>query len=311
MGEIDAEQLVKNIETYGSAQGPEDSSPVPQKAEADDLKAPGSVEAQQTPQHPWSGWKSPEDLLKHKLEYTANGKAVNEDIATILKRASQGYHYAQRMNELNSKESEWAEKLRAAEESAARWSKFDEYARQNPAWYEHWQRAYENRSQNMTEASSSDANIEQRVNALLEQRLEPFKKMLDEAEQRKLQEQVQSEDRQLEETVKSIRAKYSDIDFDATDPESGKSLEYKILEYGVQNGIKSFETAFKAFYHDNLVKREIERAKEGWSKEKQTQTKAGIIDQKSTPSKSPKTPDVRGMSYDQITDLAAKSLGFN
>jgi hypothetical protein len=303
--DINAEELVKNIETFGTAEG--DTTVAKTEAVESD------VSSEKTPEVSALQFKTMEDLLKHKLEYTADGgKKINEDLQTILRRASQGYHYAQRLNEVNTREADWKEKLQKAEELNGKWSRFDEYAQKNPEWYTHWEQAWLNRGQNPNEAQEHAGGIdESRINALLEERLKPFSQYMTEIEQQKVAQSRNDEDRALEEQVKSIRTKYSDIDFDATDPESGKSLEYKVLEFGVQNGIKSFDTAFKAFYHDQLVKREVERSKANASTERQENAKAGIIERRSTPSKSGPTPNLKSMSWDQATEFAAKSLGIN
>ena len=302
--DINAEELVKNIETFGTAEG--DTT----VAKTETVES--EVSSEKTPEVSALQFKTMEDLLKHKLEYTADGgKKINEDLQTILRRASQGYHYAQRLNEVNTREADWKEKLQKAEELNGKWSRFDEYAQKNPEWYTHWEQAWLNRDKNPSQLQDPSALDESRINALLEERLKPFSQYMTEIEQQKVAQSRNDEDRALEEQVKSIRTKYSDIDFDATDPESGKSLEYKVLEFGVQNGIKSFDTAFKAFYHDQLVKREVERSKANASTERQENAKAGIIERRSTPSKSGPTPNLKSMSWDQATEFAAKSLGIN
>jgi hypothetical protein len=303
MSDIDAAQLVQNIEKYGSAEGEPEAAPK-------EVVEVAPKEAVTTP----SGYsfKTADELLKHQLEYTADGgKKIKEDIATILKRASQGYHYAQKMQAVGQTEKEWAEKVKAAQEASEKWGKFDAYAKENPQWYEHWQRAWEARANGVSpeapQGTEPDA-IEARVQALLEQKLAPIQQHYDSLKEQEQRKAILDEDKQFESEVTSIRKKYADIDFDATDPDSGKSLEYKVLEFGVQNNIKSFEKAFKAFYHDELVKREVERAKEGWTKEGQAQKKAGIIDIRSTPN-AKGAPNLAGLNYEEITRLAAKELG--
>ena len=300
MPELNGEEIVSNIEKYGSADG----DPNAPKETPPEKSAEGT-----TPEPQGFSFKTEEDLFKHKLKYKADSKEVEEDIGTILKRASQGYHWAQKMNQLNTERAEWETKLKTAEELTGKWSKFDEYAKQNPAWYQHWEQAWQQRGQNQAEPLSSDGNIDQRVNALLEERLAPFKQYMDEVNLQKQKDQLQNEDKALDEQVRSIREKYKDIDFDATDPESGKSLEFKILEFGSQNGIKTFDAAFKAFYHDELVKRAVEQRKDELAKQTQAQTKAGIVPP-GTPGQKP-PPNLKGLNHDQLAALAAKEFGLN
>lgn len=301
--ELDGEKIVENIEKYGHADGDPNAAPEP-------VASPEEKPAEPVQETPQFNFKSMEDLLKHQLEYAANGKQVKEDLQTILKRASQGYNYAQEMGRLTTERAGWETKVKTAEELHGKWGPYDEYAKKNPEWYQHWQKAWESRGQNPELPQSDQGNIEARLNAILEQKLQPVNELLSSHEQRKQQEALEVEDRQLDSDVKSIREKYKDLDFDATDPESGKSLEFKVLEFMSQNNMKSFTTAFKAFYHDELVKREVEKAKADKSSEIQGRTKAGIIDPKSTSGKRAE-PNLKGMNWDQLTDLAAKSLNIN
>jgi hypothetical protein len=300
--ELDAEKMVENIEKYGSAEGDPGAKTTAEKPVEE---AGQQIDAAPAPTG--FSFKSPDELLKHKLKYKADEKEVEEDIQTILKRASLGYHAAQKMNQFNTERSQWEEKVKAAEALNQKWSRYDEYAKQNPDWYNHWEQAWQNRGQNLAEPQTADGNIEARINALLEDRLKPVNELLSHHEQQKLQERVQSEDRDLEQAIMSIRKSHPDIDFDATDPESGKSLEFKVMEFGVKQGIKDFGVAFKAFYHDELVKRAAEKAKDALSKETQTKVKAGIVPEK-TSSQKP-APNLKGLNYDQTMQLAAKELG--
>ena len=307
MPEINAEELVSNIEKFGSAEG-DPAAKSAQNLEPGVESTQNDASSGESAQPTGFSFKTADDLYKHRLKYKADEKEVEEDIATILKRASQGYHYAQKMNQLNTRETEWEQKVKAAEEKEAKWARFDEYAKQNPDWYNHWENAWQNRGVNVAEPQTSEGNIDAKLNALLEERLKPVNELLSQHEQRKLQERVQSEDKELEQAIGSIRQKHPDIDFDATDPESGKSLEYKVLEFGVKNGIKNFEVAFKAFYHDELVKRAQEKAKDTVSKETQARVKSGILPDKGGSNGKP-APNLKGLNHDQVMQLAAKELG--
>jgi hypothetical protein len=305
--EIDAEKLIENIEKFGSAEGDpnaakEASAPVPSET-----AAPEATAAAAQPVSPGFSFKSMDELLKHQLEFPYKGKQIKEDLATILKRASSGYDYAQKMNGFNQERSEWEKKVQEAQALNQKWSRFDEYAKQNPDWYNHWENAWQNRGQNLTEAPAADSNIEAKINALLESRLAPVNELISQQEQQKQRMQVDNEDRELSEQIESIRKSYPNLDFDRTDPESGKSLEYKIMEFATQNGIKRFDHAFRAFYHDELVKLEREAAKDALSRETQAKTKAGIVPQGTAPQKAP--PSLKGMNYEHVTELAARELG--
>lgn len=296
--EIDAEALVRQIEETGSAEGES-------QQEAPEIEA-----TQESTEPKGFSFKSMDELLKHQLPYKVEGgKEVQEDLQTILKRASQGYHYAQRMNQLNTSEKEWQEKVQQAQAMQEKWSKFDEYARQNPDWYNHWENAWQNRNNPVGDASNDmEGQPDSRLQALLDEKLKPVQEFIQSQEQVKAQQALQQEDRELEDQIQKVRKEYNDIDFDRTNPENGKSLEYEVLEFGIQNGIKDFNVAFKAYYHDKLVERSLQRAEEEKAKKLQDQNRNGIIGQRSTPGKSA-APSLKGRSWEDVNRLAAQELG--
>lgn len=277
-----------------------------QEQEAPQEEAQANPEAEEAP----SGYqfKSDEDLFGHKLKYKADGKDIEEPIETILKRASQGYHYAQQMAALKKQQEEFSPKLERMGE-LEQYEKFSQYAKENPEWYNHWQEAWQSRGQGLQ--SEGEANpvqdIDARVNAILDDKLKTVNEFAQSVEEQKKQAEVEAQDRALMEQVNKTRETYKDIDFDSTDPEDGKSLEYKVLEFQIQNNIPNFDVAFKAFYHDNLVQRQVMSEKEALLKEQQEQSKKGIVKGQSTRSEN---LDYKNSSYDQITDHAIKQLGF-
>ena len=113
-------------ETFGEPQGYE-STPVPQEG---DPSPQGSPEL---------------------YEYQAGGKTIREDLATIKKRASQGYHYAQSMQSFNQEKEQWQQQISERESSLremeSRWKQYDDYARANPDWEQHVRTSWEQRQQ--------------------------------------------------------------------------------------------------------------------------------------------------------------------
>ena len=103
--------------------------------------------------------------------------------------------------------------------------------------------------------------------------------------------------------LESIKKQYPKIDL-ATPDETGKSLEYKILEHAQQNGIKKFSIAFKDYMHDELLKLKEEEAKEKLIKDKNAKSKLGILDVSTTPTKS-KQIYQKGKSYNENKSFTA------
>lgn len=295
--DIDVEKTISNIEKFGDAnpkEMQETAAPVEEK--------------------PYLVFKTNDDFLNHQLEYKAADKPVKENLQTILQRAQQGYHYAQSMQKLKMEregfETERKTIQQQIEEAKAineKWSKFEQYAKEKPEWYDHWNSAWENRQQAPGQQTAPD-DVQARIDAVLAEKLKPFEGLLSEKQQLEQKAKIAEEDRLLDDSIKSIRTQYKDIDFDRTDPETGKSLEYQVLEFMTQSGMTNFQHAFKAFYHDNLVKREVERQKEAEQKALIDRKKKGIVDEKTVPG-SRKPIDTRNMSWDQIAQLAAKDMG--
>lgn len=290
--DIDVEQLVDNIENTGEA------DPAPKEEITEETAK--------------LIFDNPDSLMSHKLEYTANGKQVSEDIATILKRASQGYNYAQQVNALKDQQTEIERAKQEAQSVQEKWSKFESYAKENPKWYDHWTTAWESRDSNpqgMGQADGDGGEIDSRLTALLDQKLGPIQEFMNSQQKAKADADMQASDKQLDEAIKSTRSEFSDIDFDASDPESGKTLEYQVLEYASQNGITDFNAAFKVFYHDKLVASQVEAKKAEWAKEEESKRRQGILGEMPVSKKDPSKPDFSKSSYDQIAEFAAKDLG--
>jgi len=295
--DIDVSKTIENIEKYGEAN----------PKELQETAAPAE-------EKPYLVFKTNDDFLNHQLEYKAADKPVKENLQTILQRAQQGYHYAQSMQKLKMEREGFETERKTIQQQIDeaktindKWSKFEQYAKENPEWYDHWNSAWENRQQAPGQQTAPD-DVQARIDAVLAEKLKPFEGLLSEKQQLEQKAKIAEEDRLLDESIKSIRSQYKDIDFDRTDPETGKSLEYQVLEFMTQSGMTNFQHAFKAFYHDNLVKREIERQKEAEQKALIDKKKKGIVDEKTVPG-SRKPVDTRNMSWDQLAQLAAKDLG--
>lgn len=289
MSEDQVADLVKNIEETGNEHGTDDGQEL-------------------QPEKP-TGFQfgSLDDLLKHKLEYTVDGRKVEEDLSTILKRASAGYNYAQNTKRLKDEQEQWQQKVKQAEELDQKWSRYEKYAQENPKWFEHWDRAWQMREQGLGDDTGGDSSeIDARLSALLDQRLKPITEFISQQEQHLTKAQMAAEDQKLDDEIKATRTANPSIDFDKTDPETGKSLEDQVLEFASKNGIPSFDAAFKVFYHDNLIALKTEEAKQSWSKEQKRNAKNGIIGIFDEPTKKPsRTSDYSGSSWDQIADFAA------
>jgi hypothetical protein len=235
-----------------------------------------------------------------EYEYQALGKSIKEPISMILKRASQGYDYSQKMQDYNSKMNEFSAKYKTYDE-------IDRYAQENPEWWNHVttsfsQRSIPNQSQEFNQAHDSTLN---------DPRLDKFESFMNEFMMEKKNKEREEADRRLNEEIDNVKKQYSTIDFNQYD-DQGKSLEKKVLEYAVENGIKSFKTAFRDFYHDELVKRASIDGKSAAAKEVQRNTKMGLLGRTEAPTKGiSMANNVRTKSYSDLTQEALNELGIN
>lgn len=246
---------------------------------------------------------APEQQAEPEYEYTARGKTIKEPISAILKRASQGYDYSQVMQDFNQKQSEFNEKYKL-------YNEIDQYANQNPDWWTHIQSQYQNRNGQPQQAASPTGELPPELQPILGEinELKQFKQELMAEKNRQFREQ---EDNRLKEEIEGVKKSYSNLDF-STPGEDGKTLEIKVMEYGVANGIKSFKTAFRDFYHDELLRRAKEEGMESTKKELQKKTRLGLLGETSTPTKGIKDAgDVKNRSYNDLTREALEELGIS
>lgn len=270
-----------------------------------------SVSSEQTGDQPVEGASSLETQKPEETpslyEYQARGKTISEDIDTILKRASMGYDYAQSMADLKKRDAELNDRLSKAEQIEQKWKPYDDYANQNPDWADRVNRAYEERfsSPQSTEIQGqaqgqdfSQANLPPEVS----QKLNQIDQFMQSFEQTQQMQAKAEEDSKLASEINSVREAYKDIDFGHTDPTTGKSLEFQVLEHASLHGINSFQAAFRDYYHDQLLESAKTSAKENAAKEIQERNKSGFLGNVQPSNKA--TPSHKNMNYDQLMEAA-------
>ncbi len=237
-----------------------------------------------------------------KYKFTANGKEiVPKDDDYMKSLMSKGYDYAQKQNEMNQRG-----------QQLAHYEQVDKWAKSNPDKWNHLYGSIFNsqtpdpQTQQQQQAQSADPNLAPVFEKL--NKVEEKLKYLDELKEEKDFTRRENEDKTLREEVKSIKETYKDVDFTSLDAD-GKSLEYRIMEHGVQNGINSFKTAFKDLYHDNLMKMAETKGMEKGAKEIQKHKKLGLLGETPAPLQQMNQPTIKSMSYDDLAQLALKDLG--
>jgi hypothetical protein len=247
-----------------------------------------------------------------KYKYTANGREVEEDINTILKRASQGYNYAQHMESIKKNETTLAEKEKQIEALRNQWEPYDKYAKENPEWANHVRQSWETRlsgavnGQEGQPPSSTTYNLPPEVQQKLAE-LENFQK---EYSAHKQSVKAAEEDAALNAEIDSVAKEYPEFDLKYSDPSVGKTLEAQIIEHANIKGIHSFRAAFRDMMFDQIMSKRVTASKEAAAKELQDRAKKGIVKTSDTPftKQNPMANKSGSKSYYDLVNEAGKEL---
>lgn len=247
----------------------------------------------------------------------------------ITQWAQQGRDYAQSMADFNQQKAAFKaeqERVKAFQET---YGPIDEWAAANPDQWQKFTQSFNQFRQNPgayqpqagaegTQPPQGDQNnpLAPYVDAITKQLEQKFSERFNPVAQnvqdlikaRELQK-TQEEDRQLDAEIAMVKKQYASIDFNTPNAD-GKSLETLVLEHGAKNGIKNFNTAFRDFYHENLMRLAEERGKEAVSKDLQKRTKLGLLGESPTPKKGlQEVRDIKGKSYDDLLRETYAELG--
>jgi hypothetical protein len=239
-----------------------------------------------------------------EYSFKAHGKDVKAPIDKILQWASMGYEYPQKAAELNKQKAEY-DKWKEIETKWAPYKEVDEYATKNPDWWAQTQEQYQQK------IAGAQTNPEV---AQLRQELQELKQFRDELRSKEQNQRIEQEDKILSTEIESIRKSFSNIDFDSPD-DTGKSLEMKVLEHAETMGLDGskpghFRAAFRDYYHDHLVGKAREEGKELVAKERQKQSKLGVLGETKQPTKGLKPAEnVKNKSYDDLLREAKEEFG--
>jgi hypothetical protein len=245
----------------------------------------------------------PQAAAPQNYKIKVNGKEIEAPLDKVLKWAEMGYNYPQKAAELNQKEQAFLSRQKQIEELENKFKPYkevDEYASKNPDWWTQVQQSY----QQKIAGAQTNPELQQ-----LKEELQDLKKFRDEYSSEKQSLKTQEEDKKLSGEVESIRKSYPNIDFDSPDDE-GKSLEMKVLQHAMDQGIQSFRVAFRDYYHDHLLGKAKEEGKELVSKTIQQRSKLGILGETSKPTKGLKSAEnVKNKTYEQLAREALDELG--
>jgi len=242
----------------------------------------------------------------NELAFTWNGKEIKAPFTDprVKQWAQQGYDYAQRMQGFNKERTEFEENKRQISELEARYKPVEDYYSKNPDRWDYVNKQYEALKNGLDPSNP----ISQKIQSL-ESKLSEYDKFIKESQQEKQSQRRLQEDQSLDQEIKSIRESYKDLDWQSPDGE-GKNLEFRVLEHASKIGTDKFRVAFRDLHHDQLIKQAEERAKEVVVKEKQKQTKLGLLGQSSTPKLGvTDVQDIKNKSYDELIAEGMEELG--
>lgn len=247
---------------------------------------------------------------KEMFRYNAAGKEIEEDRETVLKRASMGYHYAQNMEQLKADRANLEAEQSRVRESENKWSAYDTYSNENPEWASHVKNQWENRNQFGQSQDSTQANVD--IPPALQGEMQELRQFRDEFKGFMSANKREKEDAELNGQIDSTRKSYEDIDFSYSDPTSGKTLEFQVLEHMQVHGLNNFRAAFRDFYYDKLLAREVTKAKEETAKGLQERQRNGYLAESDTPVLGIRQPNnIKNKSYFDLIDEGIKELGIN
>jgi len=242
-------------------------------------------------------------------EYTLkiNGKEIKAPLDKLTQWAQQGHDYGQRMQEFNAKQKEYDQKY-------GLYSQIDEFAKSNPDWWASVQESYNSRDsfgQKPDNAQNGQAvpnEFDAKFGAL-EKEIADLKKFKTDWHLSQESAAKAKSDDELKVQIESVGKQYSHIDLNELD-ESGQSLQKRVIDYAIENGIGNFKNAFLLLNHDRLLKHAETLGREKLSKGIQAKSKLGLLGTTPTPIKGlTQATDVRNKSYNELLEEALKEEG--
>lgn len=253
-----------------------------------------------------------------EFDIVYKGESKKLPLSKLRELAQQGYDYSQKMGSFNKERADFDNRLKEFDSRYERFSELDKYVAENPDWWSHVNDSWANRGNPQQEALQSvapstqeelttDPKVLEYIEALKNE-VDGLKSFKDTVEEERVAKVRAEEDRKYDTELNEIREAYPGVDFDKLD-EQGESLEYKVLKHANENGIQSFRTAFRDFYHDDLMKMSQTKAKEQFARDSQQIKKYGLS-QSTEPTVKPQiNGSVKSKSYDDLVREAKEELG--
>lgn len=247
--------------------------------------------------------EAPPTVQPEEFEFTWNGKQIKSNKDNLIKWASQGYDYAQKMNDFNKRLEETNSRYAQAENLQKTYGPVDEWVKQNPEKWESLQSAI-----HKVQASGENPELLRKLSSL-EEKILNADKFIETLQQKEQEEKQAKIDDELTKEIQSIQEKYKDLDWKSVD-ESGHDLSWRVCEHAVKNGINSFRAAFRDMLHDDLIKSSEAKGRESLTKERQIKQGVGLLGKTQAPTKGVMKPNnIKSKSYDDLAREGLEELG--
>lgn len=248
--------------------------------------------------------------IPEEYEINWNGKTIKAPREKALQWASQGYDYSQKMAAFKQEQEKFASERSQFDEVAGRYKSVDEFAKQNPDWWNHVEKSWEERqaqARNAVDPTDPVASELQSLKSTLAELTEFRNSVIAE----KQEQQRQAQDTQLNQEITGIQKQYNSLDWTGID-ENGLTLEMRVLQHAQSNNIPSFRAAFRDYYHDHLVTLAQSSRLENGVRNAQQARKEGLLGTTPTPKKTlTRAENVKNKSYGDLLAEGKAELGIN
>ena len=188
------------------------------------------------------------------------------------------------------------------------YKKIDDYARANPAWWDHVQSTFQKNNEYKPgeKDNISSHPMVQNLNAKIDSLMSVVNQQNDKAKQL----EIQSQDQGLNKTIEDYKAKYSNFDWNAKD-QMGYSLEDRITNHAIQKKTSNFGIAANDYLFEEHIKLAKSKALEEQATQIQNNNKLGlgpISDQSMLKKTVGNQVDVKKMSYNDIANMITSQL---
>lgn len=197
-----------------------------------------------------------------EFSFNADGRDIKVPLndPRIKQWAAMGYSAPNKMGQLNSQLEKLKSENQGYQEKYKPFMEMDDWSRKNPEAWQKLDQLWRQQLSGMSPQQRADLPPE------VKQEIQAIKEGLTEIQQEKVEQRNRVADQTLDQEIGSIRKSYPNLDLHTPD-QNGNSLEYKVLQHGIQNGIPNFTAAFRDYCFDHLTKMAEEKGREGAGKQ--------------------------------------------